>query len=166
MGMCALDIILSICLVAALIQGIIKGFTDQIIALVSIIAGTWIAYKFSKVVCGMILPYLQISERILYIIVFILMVAVVIILFHLVGKIIKASIQFVMLGWLDRVLGGVFALLKAALILGILIILFNTINSAFGIIPESEIDKSVIYTPLKRLAYGIFPYFKELLFKS
>ncbi len=164
--MCVLDIILGICLVASLIQGVVKGFTEQIIALVSIIAGTWIAYKFSKIVCGLIMPHIQISERVLYILVFILMVAAVIIIFHLIGKVIKASIKFVMLGWLDRLLGGVFSLLKAALILGILIILFNTINSSFGIVPESSIEKSVIYTPLKRLAYGIFPYFKELLFKS
>lgn len=164
--MCVLDIILSICLVAALIQGLLKGFTEQIIALVSIIAGTWTAYKFTGLLCSMVRPYLQISERVLYVVVFILMVAVVIMLLHLLGKVIKTSIKFVMLGWLDRLLGAVFALLKAALTIGIVIIIFNTLNSSFHIVPESATDSSVLYTPLKRLAYGIFPYFKELLFKQ
>lgn len=46
-----LDIILIICLSAALIEGLVRGFTEQIIALVSIIAGTWAAFKFSQLVC-------------------------------------------------------------------------------------------------------------------
>lgn len=164
--MCTLDIILTICLSAALIQGIIKGFTEQVIALVAIIAGTWTAYKFTGLVCSMVQPYLNMSDRILHVIVFILMIVAVILVLHLLGKIIKASIDFVMLGWLDKLLGGIFAVLKAALILGILIILFNTLNSAFNIVPKSAIDDSVLYRTLKRVAYTVFPYFKELLFKQ
>ena len=76
--MCVLDIILSLCLIIALVQGLLKGFTEQIIALVSIIAGTWIAFKFSKLVCNLIQPYLNASEKFLYVLVFILMVALVI----------------------------------------------------------------------------------------
>lgn len=161
-----LDIILIICLSAALIEGLVRGFTEQIIALVSIIAGTWAAFKFSQLVCSMLQPYLQISEKVLYVIVFVLMIVVVILLLRLLGKVIKASIKFVMLGWLDRLLGAVFALLKASLIIGIIIILFNTINSSFHIVSESVMENSAIYGPMKRFAYGVFPYFKELLFKN
>ena len=161
-----LDIILIICLSAALIEGLVRGFTEQIIALVSIIAGTWAAFKFSQLVCSMLQPYLQISEKVLYVIVFVLMIVVVILLLRLLGKVIKASIKFVMLGWLDRLLGALFALIKVSLIIGIVIILFNTINSSFHIVSESVMENSVIYGPMKRFAYGVFPYFKELLFKN
>lgn len=161
-----LDIILIICLSAALIEGLIRGFTEQIIALVSIIAGTWAAFKFSQLVCSMLQPYLQISEKVLYVIVFVLMIVVVILLLRLLGKVIKASIKFVMLGWLDRLLGALFALIKVSLIIGIVIILFNTINSSFHIVSESVMENSVISAPMKRFAYGVFPYFKELLFKN
>lgn len=163
--MCVLDIILSLCLIIALVQGLLKGFTEQIIALVSIIAGTWIAFKFSKLVCNLILPYLNASEKFLYVLVFILMVALVICLFHLLGKIIKASIKFVMLGWLDRLLGAIFSTIKAALIIGIVIILFSTLNSTFHVVEQKYLDESVLYTPLKNIAYDIFPYLKQLLFK-
>lgn len=161
-----LDIILIICLSAAMIEGLVRGFTEQIIALVSIIAGTWAAFKFSQLVCSMLQPYLQISEKVLYVIVFVLMIVVVILLLRLLGKVIKASIKFVMLGWLDRLLGALFALIKVSLIIGIVIILFNTINSSFHIVSESVMDNSAIYAPMKRFAYGVFPYFKELLFKN
>ena len=150
--MCVLDIILSLCLIIALVQGLLKGFTEQIIALVSIIAGTWIAFKFSKLVCNLIQPYLNASEKFLYVLVFILMVALVICLFHL-------------LGWLDRLLGAIFSTIKAALIIGIVIILFSTLNSTFHVVEQKYLDESVLYTPLKNIAYDIFPYLKQLLFK-
>lgn len=164
--MCTLDIILSICLAASVIQGLVKGFTDQIIALVSIILGTWAAFKFSDLVCGWAGTYLHMSGQVLHVIVFILMIVAVIVVMHLLGKVIKASIKFVMLGWLDRLLGAVFALLKATLIIGILIILFNTLNTSFHIVDETVMEKSVLYSPIKRIAYGVFPYFKELLFRQ
>lgn len=164
--MCTLDIILSICLAASVIQGLVKGFTDQIIALVSIILGTWAAFKFSDLVCGWADPYLHMSGQVLHVIVFILMIIAVIVVMHLLGKVIKASIKFVMLGWLDRLLGAVFALLKATLIIGILIILFNTLNTSFHIVDETVMEKSVFYSPIKRIAYEVFPYFKELLFRQ
>lgn len=164
--MCTLDIILSICLAASVIQGLVKGFTDQIIALVSIILGTWAAFKFSDLACGWAAPYLHMSGQVLHVIVFILMIIAVIVVMHLLGKVIKASIKFVMLGWLDRLLGAVFALLKATLTIGILIILFNTLNTSFHIVDETVMEKSVLYSPIKRIAYGVFPYFKELLFRQ
>lgn len=164
--MCTLDIILSICLAAAAIQGLVKGFTAQVIALVSIIAGTWAAFKFSGLICGIVLPHVHISEQILHIILFILVIAAVAAGLHLLGKIIHASIKFMMLGWLDKLLGAAFALIKVTLIIGIFIMLFNTLNTSFHIIDESAMDRSSLYTPMKRIAYEVFPYFKELLFKQ
>ena len=106
------------------------------------------------------------SGQVLHVIVFILMIIAVIVVMHLLGKVIKASIKFVMLGWLDRLLGAVFALLKATLIIGILIILFNTLNTSFHIVDETVMEKSILYSPIKRIAYEVFPYFKELLFRQ
>lgn len=164
--MCILDIILTLCLVVALVQGLIKGFTEQVIALVSIIVGSWAAFRFSNIICATIQPYLHASDRILHVMVFVLMVAVVIIIFHLIGKIIKASIHFAMLGWLDRLLGAIFSTLKVCLVIGIIIILFNTINTSFQLVSQDILGKSILYTPLKNIAYDIFPYFKQLLFKQ
>ena len=57
-------------------------------------------------------------------------------------------------------------LLKATLTIGILIILFNTLNTSFHIVDETVMEKSVLYSQIKRIAYGVFPYFKELLFRQ
>ena len=160
------DIIILICFLPAIISGIMKGFIEQAIALVSLILGAWLAFKFSTVVSGWLQPYFEVSETVLNVISFaVIMVAVVLVLFVL-NKILTGVTKLVMLGWLDRLLGLVFALLKAGLLIGIAIILFDTLNVKFEFVEEKVLDESVLYAPIRDIAYVIFPYLKELLLKQ
>lgn len=160
------DIIILICFLPAIISGIMKGFIEQAIALVSLILGAWLAFKFSTVVSGWLQPYFEVSETVLNVISFaVIMVAVVLVLFVL-SKILTGVTKLVMLGWLDRLLGLVFALLKAGLLIGIAIILFDTLNVKFEFVKEKVLDESVLYAPIRDIAYVIFPYLKELLLKQ
>ena len=160
------DIIILICFLPAVISGIMKGFIEQAIALVSLILGAWLAFKFSTVVSGWLQPYFEVSETVLNVISFaVIMVAVVLVLFVL-SKILTGVTKLVMLGWLDRLLGLVFALLKAGLLIGIVIILFDTLNFKFEFVDEKVLDESVLYAPIRDIAYVIFPYLKELLLKQ
>ncbi len=160
------DIIILICFLPAIISGIMKGFIEQAIALVSLILGAWLAFKFSTVVSGWLQPYFEVSETVLNVISFaVIMVAVVLVLFFL-SKILTGVTKLVMLGWLDRLLGLVFALLKAGLLIGIAIILFDTLNVKFEFVEEKVLDESVLYAPIRDIAYVIFPYLKELLLKQ
>ena len=59
-----------------------------------------------------------------------------------------------------------FALLKAGLLIGIAIILFDTLNVKFEFVEEKVLDESVLYAPIRDIAYVIFPYLKELLLKQ
>lgn len=160
------DIIILICFLPAIISGITKGFIEQVIALVSLILGAWLAFKFSTVVSDWLKPYFEVSETVMNVISFVvIMVAVVLVLFVL-SKILTGMTKLVMLGWLDKLLGLVFALLKAGLIIGILIILFDTLNVKFEFVDEAVLDESVLYAPIRDIAYMIFPYLKELLLKQ
>lgn len=160
------DIIILICFLPAIISGIMKGFIEQAIALVSLILGAWLAFKFSTVVSGWLQPYFEVSETVLNVISFaVIMVAVVLVLFVL-SKILTGVTKLVMLGWLDRLLGLVFALLKAGLLIGIAIILFDTLNVKFEFVEEKVLDESVLYAPIRDIAYVLFPYLKELLLKQ
>lgn len=160
------DIIILICFLPAIVGGIRRGFIEQAVALVSVILGAWLAFKFSNVVGEWLQPYFEVSETVLHVISFAaIMIAVVLVLFVL-GKVMAGLTKLVMLGWLDRLLGLVFALLKAGLIVGILIILFDTLNLKFGFVDNAVLDESVLYAPIRDIAYMIFPYLKELLLKQ
>ena len=95
----------------------------------------------------------------------VIMVAVVLVLF-VIGKVLTGVTRLVMLGWLDRLLGLVFALLIAGLLIGIGIVLFDTLNAKFELVDNAILDESVLYSPIKDIAYTVFPYLKELLLKQ
>ncbi len=94
-----------------------------------------------------------------------LLLIVAVLFFRLIGKGVETIVKLVLLGWLNKLLGVVFAILKVGLILGLIIIVFNTINAQVGIVKEEVLSSSVLYEPLKNAAYSVFPYFKELLTK-
>ena len=80
------------------------------------------------------------------------------------GKMLEKFMDFVMLGWVNRLLGIAFSLLKCALIVGLVIMAFNSLNNTFNFISEEELSQSMLYPPLKSLAYTVFPYLKDMLF--
>ena len=71
-----------------------------------------------------------------------------------------------MLGWLDKTLGLVFALAVNALVIGVFIILFDTVNAKFAFVKPEVLDASVVYTSLRDLSYLVFPYLKSFFFKQ
>ncbi len=157
-----LDIVLLVCLIPAVIQGLRKGFIAQVIAIISLVLGGWLAYHFSSSVTKWLSQWIEFSGHALDIISFILIFAIVVTLLYLLGKILEASIKIILLGWLNRLLGLVFALLKFTLVIGLLIILFDSVNGKFGIVPESYLDSSFMYNGFKAISYSIFPYLKSL----
>ena len=104
----------------------------------------------------------DITGQALNIISFILIFAVVVTLLFLLGKILEASVKIILLGWLNKLLGLVFALLKYALVIGLLVILFDSINDKFSLVSRSYLDSSFMYSGLKSISYSVFPYLKSL----
>ncbi len=158
-----LDIILLICLVPALIQGFRKGFISQVVAIVAIVAGVWMSARFATVAAGWLGQYIEGSEQVLKVVAFALIFIVVIAALTLFGKFIEGTVKLVMLGWLNRLLGVAFSLLKAGLIVGLCIMAFNSLNETFNFVSEETLNASVLYPPLKKLAYDVFPYLKDII---
>lgn len=159
-----LDIILLICFVPAVIQGFRKGFISQVIAIISIIAGVWLSVQFASPVTAWLAQYIQGSEQVLKVVSFALIFIAVAAGLAILGKLIEGTMKLIMLGWLNRLLGVIFSLIKAGLIVGLVIMAFCSLNNTFNFVSEETLSQSVLFPPLKNMAYTVFPYLKDLLF--
>ena len=164
--MATLDIILLICFIPGIIRGISKGFLEQALSLVGIVLSVWAAFKFSALVCDWLKPYLSLSETTLNVVAFALILVAVCLVVLIVAKLLTKVLEMSMLGWLDKILGLVFALVVNALLLGVFIILFDTLNLKFGFVKPEMLDGSVVYTTLRDFCYLVFPYLKAFFFKQ
>ena len=158
-----LDIILLILLIPGTIRGITKGFLEQAATLVGIVLAVYLAYHFSEPVCVWLGQYLTVSSTILHVIGFAVMLMGVLIFVMFFAKLLTKVADSASLGWFNRVMGFVFSIALSSVILSLLIILFDTVNTKFELVKTPILTDSVLYGLLKDLGYWIFPYLKGLL---
>lgn len=158
-----LDIILLILLIPGAIRGISKGLLEQAATLVGIVLAVYLAYHFSEPVCAWLGQYITVSSTILHVIGFAVTLLGVLIIVLFFAKLLTKVADSASLGWFNRVMGFVFSIVLSAVILSLLIILFDTVNTKFELVKTPILTDSVLYGLLKDLGYWIFPYLKELL---
>ena len=159
-----LDIILLCCFIPAIIQGVSKGFVKQVISLVSLILGAWAAFKFSSAVTTWLGGYFtSLDPKVLNIIAFAIIVILVVLLLNLVGELLTRVVKIGALGGLNKLLGIVFGIAKVALVLGLLIMVFEGINDKFTLVKPEVLDNAKVYSLLKQGAEFVFPYLKSFV---
>ena len=157
-----LDIIILICFIPAVIQGLRKGFIAQAISLVSIIAGVWASARFAEVTSQFLAQYITVSEQAMKVISFAVILTAVFLILGLIGRMLEGLFNLVMLGWLNRLLGMAFSAIKCLLVLGLLVVIFNSINATFGFVKPEALADSVLYPVVKDTADTIFPYLQTI----
>ena len=161
--MSIIDIILLICFIPALISGLKKGLISQLIAIISIVAGVWVSFEFATVTSQWLSQYLEAPENVLKTAAFALIMIGVFVTLGLIGRLLEGILNLVMLGWANKLFGVIFSFLKTALIIGLLIIVFNSVNSTLELVSAETLSESVLYTPLKNFADSVFPYIREMI---
>ena len=159
-----IDIILLICFIPAVIQGIRKGFISQVISIVSLVFGIWMSARFASAVSAWLAQWITASGHVLEIVAFALILVVVFLVLGALGKLLEATIKLIMLGWLNKLLGVVFALLKTGLIVGPVIMAFSSLNDTFSHVKPETLSQSVLYSPLKNTDNEVFPYLRDIIF--
>ena len=159
----SLDIVFLLLFIPGVIRGLTKGFLEQVISLGGVVLSAFLAYRFSGFACDILKEYITVSETVLHVIGFAAVLVLSLVLVILLAKLVTKVAEMASLGWLNKVLGIVFSLFTTALILSILIILFDTVNVKFELVTSPLLQESVLYGHLKDFGYYVFPYLKQLL---
>lgn len=162
----SLDIVILLLFIPGIIRGLSKGFLEQLISLGGIVLSVYLAYKFSDFACNIIKDYITVSETVLHVIGFAAVLIAVLLVIVLLAKLVTKVAEMASLGWLNKTLGLVFSLAVTALVIAVLIILFDTVNVKFELVNSPVLQESVLYGHLKDLGYFVFPYLKQLLMKA
>ena len=162
----ALDVVILLILIIGAIAGLRKGFIAQIFSIAAIFVSAWLSYTFSSAFSQWLAAYIHAEGFWLNIISFLLIFIGIGLLCRLLGKLLESIFKLAMLGCLNRLLGAVLSMAKYALVIGLAIILFNTVNERFKWVDDAKLAESQLYTIIKTGAYSLFPYFQELLSAS
>jgi len=162
--MAVLDIILLVCFAPAIVAGISKGFVKQLVDIASILVGTWMAFRFARMVSEWLGAQISgIDPKLLYVISFAIILVAAVLILNLVGQMICRVIKIASLGWMNRLAGLVFGILKVALLLGLGIMIFEGLNAKWELVHPDTLKDAVVYNALKDFSGQVFPYLKNLV---
>lgn len=147
-----IDIVFAVLLGLAAFKGIRNGLFVEIASLVSFFIGIYIAVKFSYLVGGFIG-----DSKTAKITAFIVTLIIVVVAIHLLAKVFSKIADFVFLGWLNKLGGAVFALLKTVLLLGIVLSLFQKLNIDNALISKETQEKSLFFNPFLKTSEIMLP---------
>ncbi len=152
-----IDIILIILLFLSAISGFRNGLVAELASLTALVLGIWGAIKFSGITADFLIENLNIHSKHLNTISFVVTFIIIVILVHIVGSVVNKLIKTVKLGFLNRLAGMVFGVLKSALILSVLLVVFDKIDNDVHILPSGAKADSKLYEPVHSFAPRIFP---------
>ncbi|MBO7487405.1 MAG: CvpA family protein [Bacteroidales bacterium] len=158
-----IDIVIICCFLPSLYFGARNGFIKQLISLVIIVLGIKLAISLSPHVAEWLQSRVELQATWISVISFAAVFVAVALVGALVEKLLSAVIDVTMLGWINRLLGIVFSLLKVAVVLSLLIYFVNSANELLGFLSEEDIADSKFFKPLLDLSDKIFPALKSLI---
>jgi len=148
-----LDFVLLIILVATTIMGVVKGLVRQVIGLAAVIAGLVLAglyYEGVSEIIGHIVRDKLVSNFLGFLVIFFVVLAAGALLSFLISKSMKGPLAFI-----NRLLGGVFGLVKAALICGVIVFALASLNIARPALEQSKLAPACL--GVARAAVNLIP---------
>lgn len=152
-----IDIVFTALLGYALYTGLKNGLFVEIASFASLIIGIFVAIKFSNIVRFALEDSIKTNPKYIEIIAFAITFLLVVVGIHLLAKFFTGVANFASIGWLNKLGGAVFSLLKTILMLSVLIGLFQKININNMLAKEETLNNSVFYNPIQDVAKFMYP---------
>ena len=156
-----IDIVFAAFLGYALYKGIKNGLFVELASLVALITGIFIALKFSGFAKTIIENNVSWDAKYIEIIAFALTFIAVVAGIHLSAKVLTKIADFAFLGWINKLAGACFSMLKTILALSIVILIFEKINLNNMVTSQETLNESIFYNPVKKVSEFVYPKIEE-----
>lgn len=156
-----IDIVLCVPLLWGLYKGFTKGLIIEAASIIALGLAVWGGIKFSDFLNNYIHQHFHWDTKYLPVISFAIIFLGILVLVYAIAKLLERLVKAVSLGFVNKLAGGIFGMLKFGLILSILIFVLNAIEKNIQLIPAEAKQKSVLYEPVGKIAPLIIPGLKE-----
>ncbi len=151
------DIILAVILIFGAINGFLKGLFIEVTTLVGLVLGIYGAIHFSHFLGDFLKDSVSWEESMIQVVSFAGTFLIILIALVLLGKALTKIAETIALGFFNKIVGAIFGFLKYALILSIVLLVYDQISGSFPFVEKKKVKESVLYEPVKNLAPTIFP---------
>lgn len=151
-----LDIVLGFILFISFLFGLSKGFLKSFLSLIGIVFAVYIALTFAQKMKIILENRLSLSEDLIGILAFLILFILVMVAFSILGRVLTKVASFMMMGWLNKILGGLFSMVKYAFVVSVVFMFVNA-SEFYSILSAEDRQNSVLYGPIASLAPAVLP---------
>lgn len=119
-----LDMLIIVILCFCLIRGVFRGLIKEISSIIGVLGGFYAAYTYYPLLAKPMSSWIS-NTGYLNILSFMVIFCVVLIVISILGIVIKYLLNIAFLGWVDRICGAGFSLLKGVLIVSVLMLILT-----------------------------------------
>ena len=156
-----IDAVIVVILILSLVMGFINGLVKEVASLAALILGIWGAIRFSTFTAGKLYDYFDMTGRYVGIIAFLITFGLIVVIIHFIGILADKVVNAASLGFINRILGIVFGLLKSVLIMSVFFVVLNAIDVRHPFLPKQTIEESRFFNMISDIAPAIFPVIGE-----
>jgi membrane protein required for colicin V production len=140
-----LDIIILLPLLIGLVRGLMKGLVIEIASIVAIVLGYIGSRLWGAMFAAWLIKQFSWPETVCMVVAYALLFIGISLLLHILARALSKLFQKVSLGWINRLLGGVFGTLKWAIIVLTLVLCVHRLDEQFQFIQPDLKEQSIIY---------------------
>lgn len=146
------DIFFILVLIAGMWKGWSNGLLKEVLGLVGVVVGLYVAYQLYEQVGCQLAPHIGTSPSVANVLAFILIWIGVPILLSLLGTLLTKVLEWMNLDSINQLGGAIIGLVKYAILLGALC----NVLSITHLVKEEAQQSSVLFTPLRQSTSFVF----------
>ena len=139
------DILIIVIFGYCLVRGLFRGLVKEVSSIICVLGGFYAAYSYYKVVAKGLSRFIA-DTAYFNILSFLIIFCLVLIIINVLGIIIKYLLNIAFLGWVDRIFGVLFGMIKGILIVSVIFIVLTAfLPKGASIIKSSILAPHVIW---------------------
>lgn len=146
-----LDIIILLPLLLGLVRGIMRGLINELTAIAAIVVGMIGTKLWGAAFSAWLIQQFAWPEAVCSVVAYALLFLGITLALNLVSRLITKLFKAAQLGWINRILGGLFGTAKWAVIVLVIVLCVHRLDDQFHFFEEELKQQSIVYnytTPL------------------
>lgn len=140
-----IDVLILLPLAVGLVRGLMRGLVTELVAILAVVLGVVGARLWAPQFRLWILSNFTWPESVASVVAYTLLFLAVAIACNWVGKWLSRLLRAIHLGWLNRLLGGLFGALKWAIIVLVMVFIVSSLDDQFHFLKPEAKSQSVCY---------------------
>ena len=156
-----LDILILIPLLIGLVRGLMRGVIMEVTAILAVILGFIGARLWNVPVATWLLNQFAWPESVCFVLAYTVLFLGITLILNIFARLLSKLFQKIQLGWLNRLLGGVFGCAKWALVVFVLVLCLHRLDNQFAFLSPELKEQSVVYSSAAPLSEKVWENFKQ-----